>query len=143
MRNIGNEPLLHPRQPLQLFDLALQAGRHIVERGGELREIILPLHANPLGEEARRETARRLGGGSNGGHHLSSHEPSDERQKPDEEQSSHDNGASHEVECLLLLSERKQVVQLIGPDSRDDERRADYKPGGCRPVEKSNLRIGP
>ena len=143
MRYVGNEPLLHLRQPFELFDLALQAGRHVVERGSELSEIILPLHANPLGEEARREAARRLRCCSDRGNHLSSHEPGDERKKPDEEHSSHDDGASHEVECLLLLSERKQVVQLIRPDSRDDEWSADNKPWRCWPVEESNLRIGP
>ena len=46
--NVGNEALLHPGQALELLDLPLKTGGHVIERGGKSSEVVVALHPDPL-----------------------------------------------------------------------------------------------
>ena len=60
VRNVGDEPLLHPGELGELADLPLQAVRHAVERSGEGGDHVLSVLGDPLLELAGRELFTRL-----------------------------------------------------------------------------------
>ena len=59
VRDVGDEPLLHAGQALELADLGLQAVGHLVERLGQPGQVVLAAGPHPLVEPARRRAARR------------------------------------------------------------------------------------
>ena len=72
-----------------------------------------------LAVDPRPDTPER---GTNRRDHLARHQPRDREEQDDENEACSDDGASDEIERALLLGEREQVVELIGPDAGDGER---------------------
>ncbi len=64
VRHVGDESLLHLRQRGEPGDLALQAGRHPVERAGQRRDHVVPVdrqaHIQLAGGEALAGLGRDL-----------------------------------------------------------------------------------
>ena len=135
MRDVRDEALLHAREILELADLLADTCGHLVERCGELSEVIstLDLHTfteNTLGESAGGRCCR-----THRVHDLSSHQPGDEHQQADEQQARAEYGAPDEIKGLLLLLERKQVVQLVGSYAGDRDRCAHHETWLSTPIE--------
>ena len=78
VRDVGDEPPLHPGQLLQLADLLLQAGGHLVERRGQPGQVVLAAAPHPLVAAARRRAARRPAAAEP---HRRDHLPGDQRRR--------------------------------------------------------------
>ena len=99
--------------------LTCKARRHVVERARQPREVVLALDLHAFGEMTGRELLgdrRRI---ANRVDHLPRDEPADPAEQQHQHQTGEQQGAPHQVERLLLLRERKQVVELGGPEARD------------------------
>nr|MCF0103345.1 hypothetical protein [Streptomyces sp. MH191] len=114
VRDVRDEPPLHPRQVLELLDLELQVLRHLVEGLAQAGDVVLAgdLHAflqasrgQPLGDPGRHPHR---------GDDLAHDEPGDRPEQDDDEQSRRRQRALDQAERLLLLREREEVVQLVG-----------------------------
>ena len=114
VRDVGDELPLRLGQFLQLAQLALQAGRHLVERGRQRRQVIRAAHLHPLVQVAGRQPLRRLRRVPDRQHHPAGDQRGDRGQQHDERQSR----PPTRVRCTtmqerLLLGEREDVVQLV------------------------------
>ncbi len=144
VRHVGDEPALHPGQVLELADLALQAGRHPVERRGEPGQVVLAPHPHPLLEPARGEPLGDPRRHPHRGHHLPGHQPGDAADQDHQAERGQQQRVAHQAEGLLLLVQREQEVQLVGADRRDDDRRADdQRRAPACPDCPGDLAVGP
>ena len=87
--DVGDEPPLHPAQLLELADLALQAGRHLVERRGQPGEVVLAGDPQPLLELAGGQPLGDPPGQPDRGDHLPGDQPG---QPGDQHQQQHGGG---------------------------------------------------
>ena len=115
VRDVGDEPALHPGQVLELADLALQAGGHPVERRRQPGQVVLAAHPHPLLEPAggeplgdpRRHPHRR--------HDLAGDQPGDaadqehQRRAPPSSNACARRGRGSSPPC-----QREQEVELVG-----------------------------
>ena len=130
VRDIGHELPLDQGQFLELAELGLQAGRHLVERGGQGREVIHAENLHALLEVAGRDLPRRLGRVPDGQHHPAGDQRRDRGQQHDERQSHRDQDPLHQQEEGLLLGEREHIVQLVvGPERHADGQGGPGVPG--------------
>ena len=74
MADVRDELPLHAGQILQLAELGLQAGRHLVERGGQRGQVVHAEHLHALLEVTGRHALSRLGGVPDGEHHPPGHQ---------------------------------------------------------------------
>ena len=79
--HVGHEPPLHPAELLELADLALQVGRHLVERVGEPGEVVLAGDPEPFLEPAGRQPLGHPPRHPDRRHHLAGHQPGDARRR--------------------------------------------------------------
>ena len=73
--DVGDEPALDPAELLELPDLALQVGRHLVERRGQPGQVVLAGHPQPLLEPAGGQPLGDPPGHPDRGDHLPGHQP--------------------------------------------------------------------
>ena len=110
--DVGGEPLLQLREPLELGDLPLQAVGHGVEAGGQPGQVVLAADDHPLLELA---LGQPLGGAGRPAHRVD-HQPGHQHADADDEQRQRDPADDHRAadqrEALLLLVQREGVVQL-------------------------------
>lgn len=129
VRDVRDEAALHPGQLLQLLDLVLEVLRHLVEGLAEARDVVLTGDLHPLLEPPGREPLGDPGGHPDRCDHLAHDEPGDAAEQDDDEQARGHDGDLDQVEGLLLLREREEVVQVVrvAVDVReplaDDQRR--------------------
>ena len=117
MADVGDEPLLHPREVLQPADLLLQAGRHLVEGGAQTGQVVVALDMHALGQVPGRQPLGDARRQPDGRHDLTRHDVRDEPDHQHEQGADAEHGAAHQVEGLLLAGEREQVVELVLPDA--------------------------
>ena len=75
--DVGDEAALHPGQLLELADLLLQAGGHLVERRAEPGDVVLAADVHALLEPARGEPLGDPAGQPHRGDHLAGDQPGD------------------------------------------------------------------
>ena len=122
VRHVGDEAPLHPGQVLELADLALQAGRHPVERRRQPGQVVLAAHPHPLVEPARGEPLGDAGGHPDRRDDLPGDQPGDAAEQHDQGERAHQQRAADQAEGVLLLVEREDVVELVRPDAGDLDR---------------------
>ena len=113
MRHVGDELPLHVGEFLELAELALQAGRHLVERRRQRREVVHAAHLHALPQVPGRQALGSLGGVPDGQHHPPGHQRRDGGQQHDNRQAHADQDALHQQQGRLLLGEREHVIQLV------------------------------
>ena len=84
--HVGDEPPLHPAQLLELADLPLQVGGHLVERRRQPRQVVLAGDAQALLELAGGQPLGDPAGHPHRGHHLPGDQPG---QPGDQQQQQH------------------------------------------------------
>ena len=134
VRDVGHELPLQLRQLLELAQLVLQAGRHVVERRGQRGQVVRPADPHPLAETAGRQPLGRLGGMPDRDHHPAGDQRGDQGQQHDQGQPGTDQRALDQRQCLLLLDHREQVVQLVVVAQRG----ADGQAGLVAPAERGH-----
>ena len=75
--DVGDEPALHARQLLELADLLLQAGGHLVERRAQPGDVVVAAHVHALLEPAGREPLGDPAGQPDRGDDLPGDQPGD------------------------------------------------------------------
>ena len=139
VRHVGDELPLHLGQLLQLAQLLLQAGRHVIERPGQGGQVVGATDRHPLLELAIGQPLGRLGRFPDRHDHPPGDQRDDADQQHDQGQPATEHGPLHQGQRLLLLFHREQVVQL---GTRADHT-ADGQPGNRRPaVQVAHLRRG-
>ena len=139
VRHVGHELPLHLGQFLQLAQLLLQAGRHVVERAGQRGQVVGAADRHPLLELAVGQPLGRLGRLPDRHHHPPGDQRDDAHQQHDQGQPAAEHGPLHQGQRLLLLAHREQVVQL---GVRADHA-ADGQAGNRRPAcQVAHLRRG-
>ena len=73
--DVGDEAALQPAEVLELADLPLQVGGHLVERRRQPGEVVLAAHLHPLLELAGGEPLGDAAGHPDRGHHLAGDQP--------------------------------------------------------------------
>ena len=131
VRHVGDELALHLGQLFELAELILQTHRHVVERRRERGEVVGAADPHPLLEAARGQPLRRFCRVPDRDDHPPRHQRSDHREQDDQRQPGPDQRALHQLEGLLLLPHREQVVELVVVA----QRRADREPGLARAVQ--------
>ncbi len=114
VRHVRDEPALHPRQLLQLADLSLQAGRHLVERRAEPCDVVVAANVHPLLETTGGQPLRDPSGEPHRRHDLSGDQPGDTADQDHQQHAGSHEGASYQREGALLLGHREQVVERVG-----------------------------
>ena len=102
MRDVGDEPALHPGQLLQLADLPLQVAGHLVEGDRQPGQVVLAADLHPLLELAGRQPLGDPRGHPDRGDHLTGDQPGDRAEQHDQQQTGGDQRALDDVEGLLL-----------------------------------------
>jgi hypothetical protein len=133
MADVRDELALHVGQVFELAELGLQAGRHVVERGGQRGQVVHTEHPHAFLEVAGRHALGRLGRLPDGQHHPPGYQRGDRGQQYDQRQPHADQDALDQQQGDLLLGEREHVVQLVVRPERHahGQRRAvSARPGG-------------
>ena len=121
MRHVRDELPLDFGQLLQLPELALQAGRHLVERGRQRGEIVHAEHPHAFLEMPGRQPLGRLGRVPDGQHHP----PGDQRRDRGQQHGEHEPGTDQDPldqqQERLLRGKRVHVVQLVIRPERDTD----------------------
>ena len=135
MRDVGDELLLHPGQVLELTDLALQRRGHPVERGGQLRQLVLAALHHALGQLPGGEALGDLGRRTHRAHHAAGHHEGDRGEQHQQGDAGQGEPVPDQSQRLLLAGQREHEPQLIGPGSGHRELRPHREggfPGGAR-----------
>ena len=85
MGDVGDEPALDATQLLELADLALEVGRHLVERRREPRQVVLSGHPQALLQLTGSEPLGHLPGHPDRRDDLPGHQPGERRDQDDQE----------------------------------------------------------
>ena len=128
--DVGDEAPLEPAELLELADLLLEVGGHLVERRREPRQVVLAGDAQALLQLPGGQPLGDPAGHPDRGHHLAGHQP----RQPRDEQQQRDAGDEHrprdERERLLLLGQRVEVVERVGVVvGREPDLAADHDAG--------------
>ena len=140
--DVGDEAALQPAQLLELADLLLQVGGHLVERRGQAGQVVLAAHAEalleltggePLGDPARHPDR---------GHDLAGDQPGQQGDEQEQRHAGDQQRTGDEGERLLLLAEGEEVVERVGVVvGRQPDLAADHD---ARPLgEAGDLADGP
>ena len=102
--DVGDEPALHPGELLELADLALQVGGHLVERRRQPGDVVLAGDVHPLLEPAGREPLGDPAGEPHRRDHLAGDQPaSPRRPAPAAARPAVSSTRVHQRQRLLLL----------------------------------------
>ena len=112
--DVGDEAPLQPAELLQLADLPLQVGGHLVERRGQAGEVVLAVDAQRSCELAGGEALGDPSGHPDRGHHLAGHQPGEAGHEQQQRHAGDEHRPRDEGERLLLLGQREEVVERVG-----------------------------
>ena len=132
--DVGDEALLDPGQLLELADLLLQLGGHVVHRGGEPGQVVAATDLHPVVQVARGETLGGAPGRPDRDDDLAGHQRSDEGQQHDQDRPGADHGGLQHGQDVHLLGEREDEVDLVPAGARQGEPGADRDAGHGRGV---------
>ena len=128
VRDVGDEPALHPGELDELADLRLQRLGHLVEGHGETRDVVLAGDVHPFLEAPGGDPLGHPPRQPDRGDHL----PRDEQRHPGNEHQEEDAGREQHLpqqhECLLLLLHREEVVERVGARRRTGARPSSRPP---------------
>ena len=130
--DIGDEPALDAGEVLELADLALQVGGHLVERRRQPGQIVLAPDQHPLLQPSRGEALGYPRGHPYRRDHRPGDDPRDGADQQDQGDAGHQQGAPHELEGALLLVEGEQEIELVRSDVGDLHARAHRDAGDRR-----------
>ncbi len=112
--DVGDEAALEPAQLLELADLALEVGGHLVERRREARQVVLAAHPQPLLELARGQPLGDPTGHPDRGDHLAGDQPGQAGDEQQQQDPGREERPGDERHRLALLVERVEVVERVG-----------------------------
>ena len=116
--DVGHELALHPRELLELPDLALEGVGHLVERRAQPGDVVLADDVHALLEPARRDPLGDPPGQPDRGHHLSRDQPAQAGQQHQEQDAGRDQGVLEQAEGVALLGHREdQVERVVAPSA--------------------------
>ena len=98
---------------LQLVELALQAGGHLVEGGGQAGEVVHAADLHPLVQASGRQPLGGLRGVPDRQDHLAGDQRGDRGQQQHDAHADADQTRWTSAEGLLLLVSGNDVVQLV------------------------------
>jgi hypothetical protein len=144
--HVRDEAALHPAQLLELADLALQGGGHLVERARETGEVVLAGDAQALLQLTRCQTLGHAPREPDGRHDLPGEEPGESRDQGQQQDAGGQQRALDQRQALLHVGEREHVVHRADrlvrgdPDLRPDD---DARGLGRRLPLQANRGVGP
>ena len=112
--DVGDEAALHPGELLELADLLLQAGGHLVEGRAQPGDVVVAAHVHALLEPAGREPLGDPPGQPHRGDDLPGDQPGDAADQEQQQRAAGDQGPPHQREGVLLLGHREEVVERVG-----------------------------
>ena len=115
MRDVRDEPALHPGQVLELVDLSLQARRHLVEGAPQPGDIVLTADLHPSVEPAGGELLGRPRGQPDRRDHLPDDDPRDGPDQGDQGETADDEDPLDPGQDLYLVVQTVDEVQLVLP----------------------------
>ncbi len=124
VRDVGDELPLYLRQVLQLFELLLEAGGHLIERGGQRSELVGAADFHSLAQLTGRQPPGAAGREPDRDHHPPRHQPGDRSEQEHHGDADEQQGALHARDALLLGREREEVVDLVGVAERGADQQA-------------------
>ena len=113
--DVRDEETLHLGQGLQALDLVLQRGRHVVEGPGQGGYLILPLDAQPLGQQPGGQPLSGPGGVPHGTEHPSGEGPHHDDEDGQEAQSPDGDVARRQRDDALLTGQAVDEVEVVLP----------------------------
>ena len=125
MRDVGDEALLDPGQPLELPDLRLEAVGHVVEGPSQLGEVVVPPGRQAFVEVTRGQPLGDSGCPTDRADDLTGDDIGDGREQDDEGEGAESDGARDDAEGPLLLIHREDDVDVVRAGSRHDDLRPD------------------
>ena len=128
MGDVGDEPLLHRREALELADLRLEAVGHAVERRREQGEVVLAAGRHPLVELAGGQALGDLARAPHRRDDLAGDDPGDGADEEGQDDAGDDEGVADQPHRRHLLLHRVDEVEVVGAgvghldDAADDDR---------------------
>ena len=113
MGDVGDEETLHLGQRLQALDLVLQRGRHMVEGPGQGGDLVLPLDAQPLGQQSRGQTLGGSGRVPDGTEHPAGEGPHHHDEDGQEAQPTDGDVARGQGNDALLAGEAVDEEEVV------------------------------
>ena len=113
--DVGDEEALHLGQGLQALDLVLQRGRHVVEGPGQGGYLVLPLDAQPLGQQPGGQPFRGPGGVPHGAEHPPGEGPHHDDENGQEAQPPDGDVARGQGDDALLAGQAVDEVEVVLP----------------------------
>ena len=113
--DVGDEEALHLGQGLQALDLVLQRGRHVVEGSGQGGYLVLPLDAQPLGQQSGGQTLSGPGGVPHGAEHPPGEGPHHDDEDGQEAQPPDGDVARGQGDDALLAGQAVDEVEVVLP----------------------------
>ena len=112
--DVGDEPALQAAELLQLADLLLEVGGHLVERRRQPREVVLTGDAQALLQVACGQALGHPARHPDGSHHLAGDQPGQAGDEQEQGHSCNQEGLRDQREGLGLLGEGVEVVEGVG-----------------------------
>ena len=111
--DVGDEEALHLGQGLQALDLVLQRGRHVVEGSGQGGYLVLPLDAQPLGQQPGGQPLSGPGGVPHGAEHPPGEGPHHDDEDGQEAQPPDGDVARGQGDDALLAGQTVDEVEVV------------------------------
>ena len=137
--DVRDELALHPGQVLQLAQLLLEAGGHLVERVGQRGQVVGAADLHALVQVAGGQAQRAVRGLPDRGDHPPGHQPGDRRQQEHDGHADQQQGVLGLGQAGLLGGQREEVVELVARCRRRHRRPGRARAGG-RPWSWSSAR---
>ena len=112
--DVGDEAALQAAELLELPDLPLEVGGHLVEGRREPCEVVLAPHPQPLLEVAGRQSLGDAPRHPDRRHDLPGHQPGEAGDEEQQRDAGDEHGPRDQRQRLLLLGEGVEVVERVG-----------------------------